>query len=140
MPLFFGIHIQDLKSHLLSYGGLARHSYRQGESREPRYSFRGRTPNTSTTTSGYLIRRRIYVIAPLSGYQTMSLLASVKDMFGSPATESAGTKESKGAFWCNDCSERILDVDVPGAEPPDCPSCGNTMKFERTPDSGACAC
>lgn len=70
----------------------------------------------------------------------MSLLASVKDMFESPGTESAGTEASKGAYWCHDCSERILDLDVRGTDPPDCPSCGETMEFERTPDSGACAC
>jgi Zn finger protein HypA/HybF involved in hydrogenase expression len=51
-----------------------------------------------------------------------------------------GTSESKGAYWCHDCDERILDLDVEGEETPTCPSCGEGMVFERSPGSTGCAC
>ncbi|SEO61244.1 hypothetical protein SAMN04487948_103493 [Halogranum amylolyticum] len=51
-----------------------------------------------------------------------------------------GTRESKGAYWCHDCSERILDLDVDGADPPSCPACGDEMEFERSTGSTGCAC
>jgi Zn finger protein HypA/HybF involved in hydrogenase expression len=50
------------------------------------------------------------------------------------------TSESKGAYWCHDCSERILDTDVEGEGPPTCPSCGDEMAFERSAGSTGCAC
>lgn len=50
------------------------------------------------------------------------------------------TTESVGAYWCNECSERIPDVDVEGDSPPDCPECGDEMTFERSPESASCAC
>lgn len=51
-----------------------------------------------------------------------------------------GVQESKGAYWCTDCSERILDLDVEGDDPPACPSCGDEMEFERSAGSTGCAC
>jgi DNA-directed RNA polymerase subunit RPC12/RpoP len=48
--------------------------------------------------------------------------------------------QSKGAYWCHDCSERILDLDVEGEGPPACPDCGEEMTFERSPGSTGCAC
>ncbi|WP_435078501.1 hypothetical protein [Halococcus sp. AFM35] len=61
------------------------------------------------------------------------------------STESAnrggGTGDnSKGAYWCHDCAERIRDVDVEGENSPDCPDCGAAMEFERSPSSTGCAC
>lgn len=50
------------------------------------------------------------------------------------------TRESVGAYWCHDCSERIRDVDVEGDGPPACPSCGDEMTFERSAGSTGCAC
>jgi Zn finger protein HypA/HybF involved in hydrogenase expression len=47
---------------------------------------------------------------------------------------------SKGAYWCTDCSERIRDVDVEGETPPACPECGQQMTFERSSDTTGCAC
>jgi DNA-directed RNA polymerase subunit RPC12/RpoP len=41
---------------------------------------------------------------------------------------------------CHDCSERVLDIDVEGDEPPTCPDCGEEMTFERSPGSTGCAC
>ncbi len=71
----------------------------------------------------------------------MSLLDTVKDAFESPGSgDAATTRESKGAYWCHDCSERIRDVEVDGEEPPTCPDCGDEMEFERSPDSAGCAC
>jgi len=49
-------------------------------------------------------------------------------------------RESTGAYWCHDCGERILDVDAEGDDAPDCPTCGDEMVFERSPDSTGCAC
>jgi len=73
----------------------------------------------------------------------MSILDTVRDVIEA-STESpnrgTGTTESKGAYWCDDCKERILDVDVAGEDPPDCPSCGQTMYFERSTGSTGCAC
>jgi hypothetical protein len=48
--------------------------------------------------------------------------------------------ESKGAYWCHDCEERRLDLDVEGDESPACPACGEAMTFERSPGSTGCAC
>lgn len=62
----------------------------------------------------------------------------VSDM--EPERDVDDTTESKGAYWCDDCSVRIRDVEVNGDGPPDCPECGGTMRFERIPDSGSCAC
>lgn len=69
----------------------------------------------------------------------MGLLDSVRDV-----VDDAGPKQqdngSKGAYWCMDCSERILDIDVEGEHPPDCPSCGKAMEWEGSPDGPGCAC
>lgn len=51
-----------------------------------------------------------------------------------------GSRESTGAYWCHDCSERVLDLDVAGEGPPSCPACGDEMVFERSPGSTGCAC
>ena len=56
-----------------------------------------------------------------------------------PADRPTGERSS-GAYWCSDCAERIRDVDVEGDPPPSCPSCGDEMRFEGSPDSGGCAC
>lgn len=48
--------------------------------------------------------------------------------------------DSKGAYWCHDCAERIRDVDVVGEAPPSCPECGDEMEFERSASSTGCAC
>ena len=74
----------------------------------------------------------------------MSVFETLKDAFRA-STESAdrsagGASESKGAYWCHDCDERILDVDAEGETPPDCPTCGEAMTFERSPSSTGCAC
>lgn len=71
----------------------------------------------------------------------MPLLESVRDLLaGSGSTRNATASETVGAFWCHDCNERIPKADVSGEEPPECPSCGREMAFERSPGSGSCAC
>jgi len=52
----------------------------------------------------------------------------------------SGTAESKGAYWCHDCEQRILDLNVEGETPPTCPDCGDVMEFERSAGSTGCAC
>ncbi|MBX0293439.1 hypothetical protein [Haloarcula nitratireducens] len=47
---------------------------------------------------------------------------------------------STGAYWCDDCAERIRDVDATGETPPNCPDCGEEMRFERSAAATGCAC
>ena len=74
----------------------------------------------------------------------MGVLNTVKEMFeASTRNPNRGDdvrSESKGAYWCHDCGERVLDVDVEGEDPPECPSCGDEMEFERSAGSTGCAC
>lgn len=73
----------------------------------------------------------------------MSVLNTVKEMLEGSTQDpnrGDGTEESKGAYWCNDCSERVLDLDVEGDAPPECPACGDEMAFERSAGSTGCAC
>ncbi|MFB6309459.1 MAG: hypothetical protein ABEH35_09025 [Haloarculaceae archaeon] len=74
----------------------------------------------------------------------MSVLSTVKEILQA-STQSANRgdvtdNESKGAYWCHDCSERIRDVDVEGEGAPSCPSCGDEMEFTRSATSTGCAC
>lgn len=74
----------------------------------------------------------------------MGILGTVREVLEA-STESANrgdvTEEtSKGAYWCDDCGERIRDLDVDGDDAPDCPSCGGEMRFERSHSSTGCAC
>ena len=71
----------------------------------------------------------------LLGTLTETLKASTE----SP-NRGGGTAESKGAYWCHDCDERLLDLDATGEDPPSCPECGDEMAFERSPGSTGCAC
>lgn len=69
----------------------------------------------------------------------MGVLATVRELLES--SSSVRTDDgSSGAYWCHDCEERVRDVDVEGPEPPDCPSCGADMEFERSVGTSGCAC
>lgn len=68
----------------------------------------------------------------------MSVIDTVKGLFEGPSKQQIS--ESTGAYWCHDCKERIPEAETSGDEPPSCPSCGESMKFERSPGSGSCAC
>jgi len=74
----------------------------------------------------------------------MGVLTTVKEMLrastGPPNQGNAAGGDSKGAYWCHDCGERVRDVAVDGERPPACPDCGDAMAFERSPDSAGCAC
>jgi hypothetical protein len=51
-----------------------------------------------------------------------------------------GTEAPDGAYWCDDCDQRSPDTDVEGDRTPDCPDCGESMAFERSPGTTGCAC
>ncbi|MFB6101700.1 MAG: hypothetical protein ABEJ73_03970 [Haloplanus sp.] len=73
----------------------------------------------------------------------MGLLDTITETLqasSSASNRGDGRGESKGAYWCHDCDERLLDLDVEGDDPPTCPSCGDDMTFERSPGSTGCAC
>jgi len=73
----------------------------------------------------------------------MGLISTISDALeasSSSTNRGDGTSESKGAYWCHDCSERILDTKVEGDDTPTCPDCGEEMAFERSPGSTGCAC
>lgn len=73
----------------------------------------------------------------------MSVLSTVRELLeasSQSANRGAGDATSKGAYWCDDCGERIRDVDVQGETPPACPECGDEMTFERAAASTGCAC
>jgi Zn finger protein HypA/HybF involved in hydrogenase expression len=73
----------------------------------------------------------------------MSVIDTVKDILEASTqnpNRGGGASESKGAYWCHDCQERILDTDVEGDDAPECPACGDAMEFERSAGSTGCAC
>ena len=68
----------------------------------------------------------------------MSILDSVKEALTSqPDAKSRPDDGSQGAYWCDDCSVRIRDVELEGE--PVCPDCGEEMRFERAAGRD-CAC
>jgi Zn finger protein HypA/HybF involved in hydrogenase expression len=73
----------------------------------------------------------------------MGVLNTVKELFAASTqnpNRGGVTEQSKGAYWCHDCSERILDLHVEVDGVPDCPACGEAMDFERSVSSTGCAC
>ncbi|SEA19142.1 hypothetical protein SAMN04488065_2179 [Haloplanus vescus] len=73
----------------------------------------------------------------------MGLLNTITETLAASSSASnrgEGSSESAGAYWCHDCEERILDLDVKGDDAPTCPTCGDEMAFERSPGSTGCAC
>lgn len=71
----------------------------------------------------------------------MSLVSTLKRALTQSAssTTDATEKQSAGAYWCDDCNERILDSDA-ASDDPACPSCGESMRFERSTGTAGCAC
>lgn len=74
--------------------------------------------------------------------QNMGILGTLREtLTASTATDGDATADrSTGAYWCHDCAERLPEFEVDGDEAPSCPRCGESMAFERSPDSGGCAC
>ena len=76
----------------------------------------------------------------------MGMLETVTDVLRAstqnPSRGENPTAESEGAYWCHDCDERVLDLDVEGKGEgaPTCPACGEAMEFERSAGSTGCAC
>lgn len=76
----------------------------------------------------------------------MSFVTTIKDALTSTREKPGRTSTDRpaGAFWCAECDERLLASDADVAPDSDedrhCPTCDSTMKFERSPDSGSCAC
>lgn len=73
----------------------------------------------------------------------MSVLGTVKAILAASTQDpnrGDGEPVSKGAYWCVDCSVRLRDVEVDGDDAPDCPECGDEMRFERSAASTGCAC
>lgn len=71
----------------------------------------------------------------------MGVLGTIKEVLAASSQSTnrgSGVEESEGAYWCTDCSERILDVE--GEEAPACPECGAEMSFERSTGTTGCAC
>lgn len=77
--------------------------------------------------------------------QIMSFVSTLKDAL-TETREKPGAKADgpAGTFWCTECDERLPPADAVVAPDSDddqsCPSCGSLMTFERSPDSGDCAC
>lgn len=74
----------------------------------------------------------------------MGILDTVSSVF--EASGSDTSDESTGAYWCDDCGVRVRDVDVDDEGlaladdgTPECPDCGDSMRFERQAADG-CAC
>jgi predicted amidophosphoribosyltransferase len=68
----------------------------------------------------------------------MSFIETVKDaLTEQPAAKSQPDDGSKGAYWCDDCNNRIRDINLEGE--PVCPDCGEEMRFERATGRD-CAC
>lgn len=69
-----------------------------------------------------------------------SLVGFLNGAMQNPRGRETYDETSKGAYWCHDCNEHVLDVAVSGEGTPSCPSCGDEMEFEREIGSAACAC
>lgn len=66
----------------------------------------------------------------------MGLLDSITGAFSS-SPKNRPDDGSVGAYWCDDCGVRVRDVELDGD--PDCPECGEEMRFERS-TGRSCAC
>jgi predicted RNA-binding Zn-ribbon protein involved in translation (DUF1610 family) len=78
----------------------------------------------------------------------MGIVSTIEDALTGETEGSADESgpESKGAYWCDDCGVRIRDVDLDAegverddTDTPECPDCGDAMRFERSHADG-CAC
>lgn len=75
-----------------------------------------------------------------SPISSVGLIDSVKRALESPSPKGRPDDGSKGAYWCDDCDNRLRDVEL-DVEPKKavCPDCGEEMRFGRS--SGRdCAC
>lgn len=71
----------------------------------------------------------------------MGLLGSVRNAVDSIGPDTDNQSDLIGAYWCDDCSVRIpVTEDELDDETRPCPDCGDSMRLDRSPDSGDCAC
>lgn len=74
----------------------------------------------------------------------MSVLNTVKELFEASAEPSdrddLEVMQSKGAYWCHDCDERVSAAMVEREETPTCSECGDEMAFEPSPPTTGCGC
>lgn len=71
----------------------------------------------------------------------MGILESIRNAVDAIEPETEDRAALAGAYWCDDCSVRdpVTDDEVDDGSRL-CPDCGEPMRFERSPDSGDCAC
>jgi hypothetical protein len=79
----------------------------------------------------------------------MGIIDTVSSALSSSAVSDDGddaARNSKGAYWCDDCDVRVRDVAIEAEDlardaddTPLCPDCGTAMRFERSHADG-CAC
>lgn len=71
----------------------------------------------------------------------MGLLESVRSAIDTIGPATDDRSRLAGAYWCDDCSVRLpVTEDELDDRTPTCPDCGDLMRFERSPESGNCAC
>lgn len=71
----------------------------------------------------------------------MGLLDSIRSAVETIEPGTEARSPLAGAYWCDDCSVRVpVTEDEFDDETRSCPDCGDAMRFERSPDSGGCAC
>ncbi|MFC4249656.1 hypothetical protein ACFOZ7_22435 [Natribaculum luteum] len=70
----------------------------------------------------------------------MGIVNTIREAFG--AIEPERRSSAGGAYWCDDCAIRrpVDEAPASDADRPSCPECGESMRFERSPDSAGCAC
>jgi predicted RNA-binding Zn-ribbon protein involved in translation (DUF1610 family) len=74
----------------------------------------------------------------------MGIFDTVSSVFAASGSDTSD--DATGAYWCDDCGVRVRDVNVEDERleladdgTPECPDCGDAMRFERSHADG-CAC
>lgn len=70
----------------------------------------------------------------------MGLLSSIRGVVDAIEPEPDRDERFVDAYWCDDCAVREPVRESEIEDERRCPECGETMRFERSPDSGHCAC
>lgn len=70
----------------------------------------------------------------------MGLLGSIREAVEGIEPDANGQADIAGAYWCDECSVRVPVSENELEDERNCPECGESMRLERSPDSGHCAC